>query len=125
MQNERILIIDDDAGVARSIKLNLEYLGDYEVRTENHASQATKTAREFKPDLILLDVMMPEMDGGSVAAELRQSAALKDTPIVFLTAVVSKEETQGHEALIGGQHFLAKPVDLAELTQCLEKHLRR
>jgi CheY-like chemotaxis protein len=125
MQKKRILVIDDEASVTRSIKLNLESVGDYEVRTENQARQALKMAREFKPDLILLDVMMPEMEGGAVAAQLREVSALKNTPIVFLTAIVSKEETKGQEAVIGGENFLAKPMDLAELIQCLEKHLRR
>ncbi len=125
MQKKRILVVDDEAGVTRSIKLNLEHLGAYEVCTENNARQALKTAREFKPDLILLDVMMPEMDGDTVAAQLRETAALKNTPIVFLTAVVSNKETKGQEAVIGGQNFLAKPVDLAELTRCIEEHLPR
>jgi CheY-like chemotaxis protein len=125
MQKKRILVIDDEASVTRSIKLNLENVGDYEVRTENQALQALKAAREFKPDLILLDVMMPEMDGGAVAARLREVPAFKDIPIIFLTAIVSKEETKGHEAVIGGMIFLAKPMDLSELIQSVEKHLKR
>jgi CheY-like chemotaxis protein len=125
MQKKRILVIDDEASVTRSIKLNLENVGDYEVRTENQAVQALKAAREFKPDLILLDVMMPEMDGGAVAARLREVPAFKDIPIIFLTAIVSKEETKGHEAVIGGMSFLAKPMDLSELIQSVEKHLKR
>jgi CheY-like chemotaxis protein len=125
MQKKRILVIDDEASVTRSIKLNLENVGDYEVRTENQALQALKAVREFKPDLILLDVMMPDMDGGAVAARLREVPAFKDVPIIFLTAIVSKEETKGHEAVIGGMSFLAKPMDLSELIQSVEKHLKR
>jgi two-component system, OmpR family, response regulator len=123
MPKKRILIIDDEASVTRSIKLNLEVLGTYEVRAENQARHALRTAREFRPDLILLDVMMPEMDGGAVAAELQADPQLKTTPIVFLTAIVSKEETKGHEAVIGGFSYLAKPVNLTELTRCIEQHL--
>ena len=94
------------------------------MRPENHARAAFQTAREFRPDLILLDVMMPEMDGGAVAAQIQEDPLLKGTPIVFLTAIVSKEETKGHEAHIGGLDYLAKPVDLAELTRVIETHLK-
>jgi CheY-like chemotaxis protein len=125
MARIRILVVDDEAGVTRSLKLNLENLGTYEVRTENRSTQALKTARDFKPDLILLDVMMPEMDGGVIKEQLEADSLLRDVPVVFLTAILSKDETAGHEAVIGGMHYLAKPVDLAELTQCLEKHLAK
>ncbi|HEX5855718.1 MAG TPA: response regulator, partial [Thermoanaerobaculia bacterium] len=58
MSKKRILLVDDEADVTRSIKLSLETLGTYEVRAENDARSALKTAREFRPDLIFLDVMM-------------------------------------------------------------------
>jgi CheY-like chemotaxis protein len=125
MTKARILVIDDNASVTRSIRLNLEELSTYEVRPVNHARTAVQAARDFRPDLILLDVMMPEQDGGEVAAQIRKEPLLKDVPIVFLTAIVSKEETKGHEAHIGGQNYLAKPVDLVELTRVIEQHLRR
>ena len=124
MKKKRILIIDDEASVTRGLRLNLEALGTYEVRPENHARAAVQSAREFRPDLILLDVMMPEMDGGAVAAQLREDPLLKDTPIVFLTALVSNEETNKREAHIGGMNYLAKPVDLAELTRVIEAHVK-
>lgn len=124
MKKKRILVIDDEASVTRGLKLNLEALGTYEVRPENHARAAVQAAREFRPDLILLDVMMPEMDGGAVAAQLREDPLLKDTPIVFLTALVSNEETNKREAHIGGMNYLAKPVDLAELTRVIEAHVK-
>jgi CheY-like chemotaxis protein len=125
MSKKRILVIDDEASVTRGIRLSLEALGTYEVRAENHALEAIHTARDFRPDLILLDVMMPEMDGGGVAAQLQQDPLLKNIPVVFLTAIVSNEETQERETNIGGQNYLAKPVDLSELTRCIEQHLPR
>jgi two-component system, OmpR family, response regulator len=124
MKQKRILIIDDESSITRSMRLNLEALGTYEVRPENHARAALQTAREFRPDLILLDVMMPEMDGGEVATQLREDPLLKDTPIVFLTALVSNEETNRREANIGGMNYLAKPVDFAELLRVIETHLK-
>jgi two-component system, OmpR family, response regulator len=124
MKKIRILVIDDEPNVTRGIRLNLEALGTYEVRPENHAHAAVQTAREFRPDLIFLDIMMPELDGGEVAAQLQADPLLKDTPIVFLTALVSNAETRKREAHIGGMNYLAKPVDLAELTRFIEGHLK-
>jgi len=122
---KRILVIDDEASITRGIKLNLEALGNYEVHQENHALAAVQTARECQPDLILLDVMMPDMDGGEVAAKLQEVPALKHIPIIFLTAIVSNAETHGRETTIGGHEFLAKPVDVATLAAAIETHLKR
>ncbi|MCX6866975.1 MAG: response regulator [Verrucomicrobia bacterium] len=123
MNRKRILVIDDEPSITRGIKLNLEALGTFEIRQVNQAPDAVQSALEFKPDLILLDVMMPEMDGGEVAARLREIPSLKDTPIIFLTAIVAHEETQGGEAYIGGEDYLAKPVDLGTLVQAIQHRL--
>ena len=123
MNKKKILIVDDEAGITRGVKLNLEALGDYEVRQENHARSAIRSAKEFHPDLILLDVMMPEMDGGEIASQLQDEPSLRKTPVVFLTAIVSRKETHGGEVCIGNHEFLAKPVDLDTLTEVIAKHL--
>ena len=120
---QRILVVDDEVSFTRLLKLNLEQTGGYEVLVENSAVEALAAARRFKPDLVLLDVMMPEMDGGSLAAQLRSSAALENVPIVFLTAAVKKEEVESRRGQIGGFPFLAKPVDLAELVEFLREFL--
>jgi CheY-like chemotaxis protein len=125
MTNKRILVVDDEPSVTRNMKLNLESGGGYEVMGENIATNALSTARMFKPDLILLDVMMPGMDGGAVAARLRADPLFRNTPVIFLTAIVSNEETDGHEMLSGDETFLAKPVDIGELKRTLEEHIRR
>lgn len=124
MKTNRILVVDDEPSVTRSLKLNLEADGDYEVCAENQAVNALAAARTFRPDLILLDVMMPGLDGGNVAAQLRADPLWQATPVLFLTALVSNEETNGPEKLSGGETFLAKPVDLDELKQTLAEHLR-
>ena len=124
MDKKRILIVDDEAGFTRLVRISLESTGRYEVREENDATQALASALEFRPDLIFLDVVMPEVDGGDVAAQLRQSGPLSSVPIVFLTAIVSRQEatTQGD---IGGYPFLSKPVALDALAQCIEEHTVR
>jgi CheY-like chemotaxis protein len=125
MNNEkkRILVVDDERSITRLLKLNLEQTGDYEVATENIAKAALAAAVKFRPDLILLDVMMPDMDGGDVASQLDASPAMKGVPIVYLTAAITKQEVRATHGNIGGQPFLAKPVNLQEVIACLEQHL--
>ena len=105
------------------LKLNLEQTGDYEVATENASQAALATAEAFQPDLILLDVMMPGLDGGQLASQFAASPRLKGVPIVFLTAAVTHEEVRARQGLVGGLPFLAKPVNLHEVLGCLERHL--
>jgi len=125
MNTKRILVVDDEPSVTRTLKLNLESAGGYQVFTENSAANTLSAARVFRPDLILLDVVMPGVDGGDVATRLRADPLFRDTPIIFLTAIVSNEETDGHEKSSGGETFLAKPVDIGELKKTLEQHMQR
>ena len=125
MKAKRILVVDDDATVTRNLKLNLETSGGYDVFAENHAANALAAARIFRPDLVLLDIMMPGMDGGDVAERLRADPLFRETPIIFLTAIISNEDTDGHAMLSGGETYLAKPVDIGNLKKTLEQHIRR
>ena len=120
---KRILIVDDEVSFGRMVKLNLEKTGDFEVRTESKASYALAAAREFKPDLIILDVIMPTMDGGDVSNQIRHDRQLKDTPIIFLTATVSKREAGEDGLNSGGALFLAKPVSVETLVARINEHL--
>lgn len=122
-QKKRILVVDDEANATRWLKINLEQTNLYVVRTENVAADALAAAAEFQPDLILLDIMMPGMDGGDLASRFRADPILKSVPLVFLTAVATKTEVNQFGGLIGGMPFLAKPVDLKEVLDCLNKHL--
>jgi two-component system, OmpR family, response regulator len=111
------MIIDDEPGFTRLLKLTLEKTGGFEVLEENNGTRAWMTAREFAPDIIFLDVVMPEIDGGDVAQQIRSDPMLAHVPIVFLTAIVSAKEG-GHE--IGGFPFLAKPVTLEAVIRSIE-----
>jgi len=119
----RILAVDAEPAITRMVKLNLERTGNYEVRTENLGSQAVAAAREFHPDLILLDVMMPDMEGDEVAARLREEPGLSDTKIIFMTAIVTRDDTEAMGSNIGGNEFLAKPVRTEELIAAIERVL--
>jgi len=123
MNKKRILVIDDEPSITRLLKLNLEQTDHYEVREENDSTRALDTAREFKPDLVISDVMMPEVGGGEVAAQLREDPALRRVPVIFLTAAVRKEELGGPEAVIAGRLYIAKPLDVKSLLAAIERIL--
>jgi CheY-like chemotaxis protein len=123
-EKKRILAVDDRSSITRLVKLYLEQTNDYVVREENDAKAALSAAEEFQPHLILLDVMMPGMDGGELAARFQASSKLKAVPIVFLTAAITKAEVKASDGqLRGGYPFLAKPVVLKEMLACLKHHL--
>jgi two-component system, OmpR family, alkaline phosphatase synthesis response regulator PhoP len=123
MNPKRILIVDDEPAITRSLKLTLEAAPGYEVRTENDSTRAIDAAREFHPQLILLDVLMPDLDGCDVSARLHADPELADTPIVFLTALAHNEDTGGRAVIAGSTVYLAKPVDTGELIKCIEHAL--
>ena len=120
---KRILVVDDEPALTRMIKMSLEQTGRFEVRTENKGSAAVPAVREFQPDLVVLDVMMPDMSGDEVAAQLKEDPQLEDTRFIFLTAIVTREETDASGAQIGGNTFLAKPIKADELIAAIDKIL--
>jgi CheY-like chemotaxis protein len=123
MSKKRILIVDDDIVCARILKTGLERTGDYEVLIELRATRAVSAARQFRPDLILLDVCLTDGDGGDVAFTLRSDPQLRDIAIVFLTSIISERETRDGSALLGAFHFLAKPARLDRVIACIETQL--
>jgi len=125
MKKLRILIIDDDVPLTMAMKINLEATQRYEVRVENQALQALSAAREFGPDLILLDVVMPDLDGGDVSYMLKQDPALAKVPVVMVTALVSNEETGGSAVDRGGTPMVAKPIRFDKLLEIIENEFAR
>lgn len=107
------------------LKLHLEADGAYDVFAENHATNALTAARIFRPDLIVLDLMMPDMGGGDVMAGLWADPLLRDTPVIFLTAMGSKPESDGPKMVSRARSFLVKPVDIGELRKTVAEHIRR
>jgi CheY-like chemotaxis protein len=120
MKKKRILIVDDDVATTRLLKFGLEKTGFYEVREENQGVNALAVARAFKPDFIVLDVQMPGIAGGDVAAQFAADPSLKRIPIVFVTSMVSEEEAGEKPLRSGGYHFLAKPINLRRLVRYIE-----
>ena len=120
----RILLVDDEVDFTRLLRANLEITGVYEVQMENNPVRVLEAARAFKPDLVVLDFLMPGMDGGEVAAQLRGDSVLKNTPVLFLTAAVSSRDVDSWVNKISGP-CLAKPITPEDLIAWIELHLKR
>ena len=121
-EKRRILIVDDDANSTHLVKILLERSGPYVVLEENDPTKADQTAHNFKPDVILLDIIMPKMDGGELATQIEADRELHDTPIIFLTALVTHVEAKSG-LHVQGHPLVAKPISIPELIDAIEKHL--
>lgn len=107
---QRILYVEDDADIQLVAKLALESVAGFALHICSSGEDAVREAADFAPDLIVLDVMMPGMDGPSTLAALRTQAALADTPVVFMTAKVQAAEV-AHFRSLGAIDVIAKPFD--------------
>src|SRR6202011_2652227 len=112
---KRILVVDDEPDFTYSIRMGLETLGNYQVREENDANHARQAARDLQPHL--RDIMMPDLDGSEVASAIREDHKLRNVPVVFCTALVSKKEVRHGSCTSGGNVFLPKPFDLDKLIE--------
>jgi len=121
MYRKRILIVDDEKSFTEMLRLNLESTGKYDVRIINDPQDALMAAAQFHPHLILLDIIMPNMEGPDVAIEIKNDQDLKDIPIVFLTATVTREEVESQDGIIGGRSFVAKPSRLVDLLESIDR----
>ena len=104
-----ILYVEDDLHVRTTAKLVLEVIGNFKVRECSSGRQALQAAADFQPDLILLDVMMPELDGLATLKALRQLPHLADTPAVFVTGLTMPEDLARYVG-VGAIGVIAKPL---------------
>jgi CheY-like chemotaxis protein len=118
----RVLIVDNDRDSTHLVKVLLEKTGRYLVFEENDPTHAHLSTRNFRPDLILLDIVMPERDGGEIAAQIQADPELHNTPIIFVTALVTRAEAKTG-LHIDGHPFLAKPINIPELINAIERVL--
>lgn len=110
MKLERILYVEDDPDIQAVAVLALELVGGYTVEAFSSGQEAIEGAAEFSPDLILLDVMMPGMDGPTTLKKLREQPPLAGTPVVFLTAKVQHAEVANFKSF-GALDVIPKPFD--------------
>ena len=120
---KRIAIVEDEAELASLIDYNLTRHG-YETQVLNGSKGTLKSLEQHKPDLVVLDVMLPDIDGFELCRQIRQSAVLSRTPVLFLTARSDEvDRVLGLE--IGGDDYMTKPFSPRELTARVKAHLRR
>lgn len=117
---DHILLVEDDPDVQTVAKMALELVGGFKVRVCGSGAEALETAARFAPQLILLDVMMPEMDGPTVLQRLRASPATEGIPVVFMTAMVQPEQVEPLRAL-GALDVIAKPFDPMTLSATVSR----
>jgi DNA-binding NarL/FixJ family response regulator len=120
---KKILVIEDEPEMRRNITALLRYY-DYEPIAAENGHQGVEAARRERPDLILCDVMMPELDGHAVLQALQADAALAYIPFIFLTAKGEKDDLRSGMNL-GADDYLTKPVGNADLVHAIEARLRR
>lgn len=111
-----ILYVEDEPDIRTVAQLALETVGGFTLKVCGNGEEAVKAGPSFNPDLILLDVMMPGMDGPTTLDALRKDPALKDTPVIFMTAKVQPSEVQLYRDL-GALDVIAKPFDPMTLAE--------
>ena len=118
---KRILICDDDPVILRLLQVNLELEG-YEVLLAHHGEEAIEVASQGNPDLIVLDIMMPRLDGYQTMQKLKAGESTSDIPVLFLSAKAQQSDIErGQEQGVAG--YLTKPFDPSELLEVIENLL--
>lgn len=119
----KILVVDDDDSFRAFLEELLGRTG-YEVVSAPNGTRGIECAGQELPDLIILDVMMPDMSGGMTAHQLSENIATKDIPIIFLTSIISEEQEMMVDNKDGSYQFLAKPIRAERLLEEVEKALQ-
>jgi CheY-like chemotaxis protein len=118
----RVLIVDDNARSARSAQQFLEHTGNYSACAVNDPRQALEAARSFKPDLVVVDLIMAQADGLEVASQFEADWLLHGVPIVFLTSLITAEEAKDGRR-VSGHRILPKPTSGLELIGIVAQNL--
>ena len=120
--NSRVLVVDDNSEFTHRVSELLQNTHHYVVCEENDPCRALETARSFHPDLILLDLIMPQADGTEVAAQIVSDWMLHNVPIVFVTALITREEARDGRR-IEGHRVVPKPRHSLDLIKLVEESL--
>ena len=118
----KILVIDDEKDVVKVLVARLTEQG-YEVSFAFNGEGAFIEIERNKPDLIILDIMLPGMGGNEIAGKLREKPATRKIPIIFLSALQRKEEEKEQDGIVGGNVILAKPFDLDVLLKKIREKI--
>ena len=121
---KRILIIDDEEDLTFFVKANLELTGEYQVMIAHSGKEGLKCAQRFKPDVILLDIMMPHVDGFEVLKKLKKSLATLSIPVVMLSAK-GDEDSKMQAASAYNEDYVVKPVQVESLKEKIDEVIER
>ena len=124
LRKAKILVIDDEEDICHFTKSVLERTGKFEVTASTDSAKAIDLAKSFAPDLIILDINMPGIDGGEIAQTLQEYKITNGIPIIFLTALLKKEEIEDQAGKIGAHTYIAKPASPKELIEKIESTLK-
>ncbi|PIQ89366.1 MAG: hypothetical protein COV72_03225 [Candidatus Omnitrophica bacterium CG11_big_fil_rev_8_21_14_0_20_42_13] len=124
MENKRILIVDDEIFFLQLIDSMLKRIGGYEVMTLINTHDLVKRINDFKPDIIFLDIVMPEADGIEACRKLKNELYIKDIPVIMLSAM-SRDEDKKRAFEAGADDFIAKPVTKEILISKIDNFLGR
>lgn len=119
---KKILLIDDEAPAFGRVFPRL--MSEYEVRLESEAGQAVKAAREFGPDVFLIDLIMPEINGLELAATFSKDAKFKGTPVIIISACIRSKE-DGEPSVVENYPAFGKPFSIPALKRCIERELSK
>jgi DNA-binding response OmpR family regulator len=120
---KHIVVIDDDEGLCRLLSLRLKKEG-FHVSTTSSGREGVSLIKKELPQLVILDIQMPDLDGASVSAELKSEPLTKNIPIIFLTGLEKKDEESGDSHYLGTNIVFAKPYDPEELLTRIRSLLR-
>ena len=120
--DEKILVIDDDSGLLTLLRLGLERDG-FTVITANSGKEGLRQAYETRPDVIVLDVMMPGMDGWKVFDKLKENQEWKNIPVVFFT--MRKDKVAEKAGMFLGEDYIEKPFEIMDLKRRIDKVLKK
>ena len=118
---KKILIIEDEKNIVTSLKMFFEYSG-FEVLTSSNGTDGLSLARHSLPDLILLDLVLPRLDGFNVCSKLKQDEKTKNIPIIIISARTSKEEIDKAISL-GAKNYIAKPFSIEQIKKMILEYL--
>ena len=124
MYKRRILVVEDELTSQQLIQFHLNNTGEYEVKILADGKQTLAAANAYSPDLILLDIVIPDTSGVDISRELESEANLKDIPVVFITSLVTEHEVESQDGIFYDRPCLAKPITKDKLLNCVRENIR-
>jgi CheY-like chemotaxis protein len=119
---KKVLIVDDEKDILDSLSVILRRNG-YGVSVADTGKEALKLAKKETPSLIILDLMLPDIDGSDVAAELLQNPMTRDIPVIFLTSIMTKPEQEESGEFIANRCIVAKPCKAEEILELIKSRI--